>query len=256
MERRRPGQLSGGQQQRVALARAIVNRPQVLLLDEPLGALDLKLPADAARAQAVQTEVGLTFVHVTHDQEEAMTMADTIAVMNDGRIKAEVGTPASWLRQPGDDVRRELPRPVEPDPRNRHSRGWRRGAPRRLRRQGGDAGGSPRVGGDAYVGVRPEKIRLVRTMRSRPTARAQADRRRHRRVVRRREYAVPRADTVGSGAHGLRAEYRCRRTGSSRRRGAPAWVPAHVRAGRDGADRLAGDAGVDDEAEAPEDAHS
>jgi len=87
-DRRKPAQLSGGQQQRVALARAIINRPHVLLLDEPLGALDLKLRRQMQiELKRIQTEVGLTFVHVTHDQEEAMTMADTIAVMNHGRIE-------------------------------------------------------------------------------------------------------------------------------------------------------------------------
>ncbi len=89
MARRKPAQLSGGQQQRVALARAIVNRPAVLLLDEPLGALDLKLRRQMQiELKRIQTEVGLTFVHVTHDQEEAMTMADTIAVMNQGQDRA------------------------------------------------------------------------------------------------------------------------------------------------------------------------
>ena len=85
---RKPTQLSGGQQQRIALARAIVNRPALLLLDEPLGALDLKLRRQMQiELKWIQTQVGLTFVHVTHDQEEAMTMADTIAVMNEGRIE-------------------------------------------------------------------------------------------------------------------------------------------------------------------------
>jgi spermidine/putrescine transport system ATP-binding protein len=84
---RKPTQLSGGQQQRIAVARAIVNRPALLLLDEPLGALDLKLRRQMQiELKWIQTEVGLTFVHVTHDQEEAMTMADTIAVMNEGRM--------------------------------------------------------------------------------------------------------------------------------------------------------------------------
>jgi spermidine/putrescine transport system ATP-binding protein len=93
-ERRRPAQLSGGQQQRVALARALVNHPQVLLLDEPLGALDLKLRRQMQiELKRIQTEVGITFVHVTHDQEEAMTMADTVAVMNAGRIE-QLGAPA------------------------------------------------------------------------------------------------------------------------------------------------------------------
>ncbi len=84
---RRPAQMSGGQQQRVALARALVNRPRALLLDEPLGALDLRLRKQLQiELSQIQREVGITFIHVTHDQEEAMTMADTIAVMRDGRI--------------------------------------------------------------------------------------------------------------------------------------------------------------------------
>jgi len=100
---RKPSQLSGGQQQRVALARAIVNRPALLLLDEPLGALDLKLRRQMQlELKSVQEEVGLTFLHVTHDQEEAMTMADTVAVMNKGRIE-QLGAPA---------VLYELPRTV------------------------------------------------------------------------------------------------------------------------------------------------
>jgi spermidine/putrescine transport system ATP-binding protein len=90
---RRPASLSGGQQQRVALARAIVNRPALLLLDEPLGALDLKLRRQMQlELKSIQNEVGLTFVHVTHDQEEAMTMADTVAVMNKGAIE-QMGAP-------------------------------------------------------------------------------------------------------------------------------------------------------------------
>jgi spermidine/putrescine transport system ATP-binding protein len=87
-EKRKPAQLSGGQQQRVALARALVNHPQALLLDEPLGALDLRLRKQLQiELKRIQKEVGITFVHVTHDQEEAMTMADEIAVMSDGRIE-------------------------------------------------------------------------------------------------------------------------------------------------------------------------
>ncbi|MFP5347004.1 MAG: ABC transporter ATP-binding protein [Actinomycetes bacterium] len=100
LARRRPTQLSGGQQQRVALARALVNRPAVLLLDEPLGALDLKLRRQMqVELKGIQTEVGLTFVHVTHDQEEAMTMADTVAVMNGGRIE-QMGSPESLYELP------------------------------------------------------------------------------------------------------------------------------------------------------------
>jgi spermidine/putrescine transport system ATP-binding protein len=99
-DRRRPAQLSGGQQQRVALARALINHPQVLLLDEPLGALDLKLRRQMQiELKRIQTEVGITFVHVTHDQEEAMTMADTVAVMNAGRIE-QLGAPAEIYEFP------------------------------------------------------------------------------------------------------------------------------------------------------------
>jgi spermidine/putrescine transport system ATP-binding protein len=98
--RRRPAQLSGGQQQRVALARALINHPQVLLLDEPLGALDLKLRRQMQlELKRIQTEVGITFVHVTHDQEEAMTMADTIAVMNAGRVE-QLGSPEQLYEHP------------------------------------------------------------------------------------------------------------------------------------------------------------
>ena len=99
-EKRRPRQLSGGQQQRVALARALVNRPRVLLLDEPLGALDLKLRRQMQlELKRIQQEVGITFVHVTHDQEEAMTMADQIAVMNEGRIE-QLGAPGELYERP------------------------------------------------------------------------------------------------------------------------------------------------------------
>ena len=97
---RRPSQLSGGQRQRVALARAIVNRPQVLLLDEPLGALDLKLRQEMQiELKRIQGEVGITFVYVTHDQEEALTMSDRLAVFNRGRIE-QVGAPAEVYERP------------------------------------------------------------------------------------------------------------------------------------------------------------
>ena len=98
--KQKPNQLSGGMQQRVALARALVNRPDVLLLDEPLGALDLKLRRQMQlELKRIQLDVGITFVHVTHDQEEAMTMADEVAVMNGGRLE-QVGTPTELYDHP------------------------------------------------------------------------------------------------------------------------------------------------------------
>ncbi|HUH15341.1 MAG TPA: ABC transporter ATP-binding protein [Gaiellaceae bacterium] len=153
--RRRPRQLSGGQQQRVALARALVNRPQVLLLDEPLGALDLKLRKQMQlELKQIQHELGLTFVHVTHDQEEAMTMADAIAVMNHGRIE-QLGPPTELYEQPATNfvagflgVSNLL-------------RGTVAG-PDRVRLEAGDEltvalGGRT---GAVALGVRPEKLRL------------------------------------------------------------------------------------------------
>ena len=99
-ERRKPGQLSGGQRQRVALARALVNRPRVLLLDEPLGALDLKLREEMQiELKAIQQQVGITFIYVTHDQEEALTMSDRLAVFNKGKIE-QVGAPAEVYERP------------------------------------------------------------------------------------------------------------------------------------------------------------
>jgi putative spermidine/putrescine transport system ATP-binding protein len=99
-ESRKPAQLSGGQRQRVALARALVNQPAVLLLDEPLGALDLKLRQEMQiELKAIQQRVGLTFIYVTHDQEEALTMSDRLAVMNAGRIE-QVGSPAEVYEEP------------------------------------------------------------------------------------------------------------------------------------------------------------
>ncbi len=100
MEKRKPTQLSGGQRQRVALARALINRPRVLLLDEPLGALDLKLRQQMQlELKTIQHRVGITFIFVTHDQEEALTMSDRIAVFNQGKIE-QIGTPAEIYEQP------------------------------------------------------------------------------------------------------------------------------------------------------------
>jgi putative spermidine/putrescine transport system ATP-binding protein len=100
LDQRRPNQLSGGQRQRVALARAVINEPEVLLLDEPLGALDLKLRQEMQiELKQIQKEVGITFVYVTHDQEEALTMSDRVAVMSNGQIE-QVGTPVEVYERP------------------------------------------------------------------------------------------------------------------------------------------------------------
>src|SRR5204862_551955 len=99
-ERRRPSQLSGGQQQRVALARALILHPSVLLLDEPLGALDAKLrKALQVELKALQERVGITFIYVTHDQEEALTMSDRLAVMSGGHVE-QIGTPEQVYQEP------------------------------------------------------------------------------------------------------------------------------------------------------------
>ena len=118
-ERRKPGQISGGQAQRVALARALVNKPAVLLLDEPLGALDLKLRKQMqVELKRIQQEVGITFIYVTHDQEEAMTMSDRIAVMNKGKYE-QLGDPEALYERPQDPLRRRLPRRQQPAARRR-----------------------------------------------------------------------------------------------------------------------------------------
>lgn len=158
-EHHRPRQLSGGQQQRVALARALVNHPRVLLLDEPLGALDLKLRKEMQiELKRIQQEVGITFIHVTHDQEEAMTMADTIAVMHHGRIE-RMGEPTE----------------IYEDPRTPFVSGFLGASNLMSGTTDGDegsvgltGGGSvaadpkrlPASGTEVHVGVRPEKIKL------------------------------------------------------------------------------------------------
>jgi spermidine/putrescine transport system ATP-binding protein len=158
-EHRKPRQLSGGQQQRVAVARALVNHPRLLLLDEPLGALDLKLRKEMQiELKRIQQEVGITFIHVTHDQEEAMTMADTIAVMHKGHIE-RMGAPVEIYEDPrtafvagflgasnlmGGTIDGSTGRVALPGGITIH------GSPSKL----------PASGGTVQVGVRPEKIKL------------------------------------------------------------------------------------------------
>jgi spermidine/putrescine transport system ATP-binding protein len=155
---RKPRQLSGGQQQRVALARALVNRPRVLLLDEPLGALDLKLRKEMQlELKRIQHEVGITFVHVTHDQEEAMTMADRIVIMNSGHIE-QLGTPSELYESPRTGfvagflgVSNLLEGTAVAENRVKLSDGTEVQCPREV--LGGRAG-------TVRIGVRPEKLRI------------------------------------------------------------------------------------------------
>ena len=131
--KRKPYQLSGGQQQRVALARALVLAPTVLLLDEPMGALDAKLRKQLQlELRQLQREVGTTFVYVTHDQEEALTMSDRLAVMHGGKVM-QVGTPQRGLLPARELLRRHVPRHHQPLPRDRHRRRPRRPHLRRPR---------------------------------------------------------------------------------------------------------------------------
>jgi spermidine/putrescine transport system ATP-binding protein len=163
--KRKPGQLSGGQQQRVALARALVNRPRALLLDEPLGALDLRLRKQLQiELKRIQQEVGITFVHVTHDQEEAMTMADTIAVMNHGRIEQEGGATDLYERPATEFVANFLGDCNLVDGKLGKQDGdvaeftTHDGARLRVPRDRIDSSVN---GGPVRVGVRPEKLTLV-----------------------------------------------------------------------------------------------
>jgi spermidine/putrescine transport system ATP-binding protein len=160
---RKPAQLSGGQQQRVAVARALINKPEVLLLDEPLGALDLKLRrAMQIELKRIQTEVGITFVHVTHDQEEAMTMADTIAVMNAGVIE-QLGSPAELYEHPATTFAANfLGQSNLLSGRVVSAEGDRLELEAHGARITATAVTSHVRSGDAWVGVRPEKASLVK----------------------------------------------------------------------------------------------
>ena len=172
-ERRKPTQISGGQAQRVALARALINRPAVLLLDEPLGALDLKLRKQMqVELKRIQQEVGITFIYVTHDQEEAMTMSDRIAVMNKGRYE-QLGDPESLYERPttrfvagflGDQqpaARAPSRAPTDATPRSGSPTTTSVRAPSAL------VGSARPI---VSVGVRPEKIRLREPADATPTA--------------------------------------------------------------------------------------
>jgi spermidine/putrescine transport system ATP-binding protein len=154
---RKPRQLSGGQQQRVALARALVNSPQVLLLDEPLGALDLKLRKQMQLTlKRIQHDIGITFIHVTHDQEEAMTMADAIAVMNGGHIE-QLGAPEELYERPRTSfVARFLGASnlLEGAVEDGQAVRLRSGVTLRI---GEDL---PSRGTEVAIGIRPEKLRL------------------------------------------------------------------------------------------------
>ncbi|HEX6024065.1 MAG TPA: ABC transporter ATP-binding protein [Solirubrobacter sp.] len=157
LAKRKPAQLSGGQQQRVALARALVNRPRALLLDEPLGALDLRLRKQLQiELKRIQQEVGITFVHVTHDQEEAMSMADTIAVMNGGKIE-QAGTATELYERPRTafvanflGISNLIDAKVIDKSHVETHDGARLHVPE-----------STQTSGDVRVGVRPEKITLI-----------------------------------------------------------------------------------------------
>jgi len=160
-ERRKPTQISGGQAQRVALARALINRPAVLLLDEPLGALDLKLRKQMqVELKRIQQEVGITFIYVTHDQEEAMTMSDRIAVMNLGKYE-QLGDPESLYERPATPfvagflgVSNLLPGTVQG--KDEHYATVKLADDTLIRAPSGLVDGRS----DISVGVRPEKIRL------------------------------------------------------------------------------------------------
>ena len=249
MARRKPGQLSGGQQQRVAVARALINQPDVLLLDEPLGALDLKLRRQMQiELKRIQTEVGITFVHVTHDQEEAMTMADTVAVMNQGRIE-QMGSPADIYENPRTAFVANFLGQSNLFPGTVVGRAS--GYDRRSRSHGSDVPhpdlrGWPPTGDSVVVGVRPEKVTIRATRRApgRPTA---ATRSRAWSPTRRSPASPPSTSCAPPGARSCRSSRRtCPRTTScaSVTTSWCRWDPSHT-FGLDGSEDLS--AGVDKE---------
>ena len=227
-EARKPSQLSGGQQQRVALARALINHPRVLLLDEPLGALDLKLRKQMQlELKRIQTEVGITFIYVTHDQEEAMTMSDRIAVMRAGRIE-QLGNPGGALRAarrprswPASWASRTCWRARSPASDGslvtvKLRDGTRAACARRRRR---------RRSGPVRVGVRPEKLRVDARREAGASRWAErAERHGPRRELHRRQHPVPGPDGRGASADGLCPEpgHRRRRRAAGRRPARPA----------------------------------
>ncbi len=238
-ERRKPSQISGGQAQRVALARALINRPAVLLLDEPLGALDLKLRKQMqVELKRIQQEVGITFIYVTHDQEEAMTMSDRIAVMNRGKYE-QLGDPETLYERPA----------------TRFVAGFL-GVSNLLggKCEGADGGfGTIRLGDGSTVRarrgarLRPRRRRRRRAPREdpppqggRPDARRAQPSRRHRgrHLVHRRQHPVHRRDPQRGSGHGLRAEHRAHHARGAlgpRGRGPPHVVTgSHVRGGDGG----------------------
>jgi spermidine/putrescine transport system ATP-binding protein len=163
MENRRPGQLSGGQQQRVALARALVKNPKVLLLDEPLGALDLKLrKAMQVELKLLQHQVGITFVYVTHDQEEALTMSDRIAVMNDGHV-LQIGAPREIYENPHSRFVADFIGETNLIPAHVEQAGETWSVALENGQQFfAQAGAGLEPGDRALVSIRPEKIQLAR----------------------------------------------------------------------------------------------
>ncbi len=208
-ERRKPTQISGGQAQRVALARALINRPGVLLLDEPLGALDLKLRKQMqVELKRIQQEVGITFIYVTHDQEEAMTMSDRIAVMNKGRYE-QLGDPESLYERPATrfvagflGISNLLPGTVAGSDGEYVAVSLADGTTVRAPRAAAEGHGA------VNIGVRPEKFRLREETDHDPERPQPAARRRPRRVVSRREHAIPGRGPGRRPSDGLRAERR------------------------------------------------